>query len=123
MIRAFFNLEMLIRYLVIPYLIMFCAKCGTLMVMSKEKGVCPSCGYEEKRTAAKAAGKIITKSTKKEVIMIREEKNTEPLDSDAVCPKCKNTGAYYLLKQTRSADEPETKFYTCASCGHRWREY
>ena len=50
----------------------------------------------------------------KEVIMIREEKNTEPLDSDAVCPKCKNTGAYYLLKQTRSADEPETKFYTCA---------
>ncbi|MHB1493693.1 MAG: transcription factor S [Thermoplasmataceae archaeon] len=102
---------------------MFCTKCGTLMVMSKEKGVCPSCGHEEKRTAAKAAAKIISKSTKKEVIMIREEKITEPLDSDAVCPKCKYTGAYYLLKQTRSADEPETKFYTCASCEHRWREY
>lgn len=55
--------------------------------------------------------------------MIKEEKSAEPLDSDAVCPKCRHQGAYYLLKQTRSADEPETKFYTCESCGYRWREY
>lgn len=69
------------------------------------------------------SGQIEYKSVQKEVIMVKEEKNAEPLDSDAVCPKCRHQGAYYLLKQTRSADEPETKFYTCESCGHRWREY
>lgn len=94
------------------------------MSPSKGKYVCNSCGYEQKRGKADLeSGRIITKGTAKEVIMIKEEKIAEPLDSDAVCPKCKHKGAYYLLKQTRSADEPETKFYTCESCGHRWREY
>ena len=66
---------------------------------------------------------LSVKSSDKEIIMVAKEVNAEPLDSDAVCPVCHHTGAYYLLKQTRSADEPETKFYTCESCGHRWREY
>lgn len=94
------------------------------MSPSKGKYVCLSCGYELKRGKSDVeSGKIVTRGTTKEVIMIKEEKSAEPLDSDAVCPKCKHKGAYYLLKQTRSADEPETKFYTCESCGHRWREY
>ncbi|MEM0290915.1 MAG: transcription factor S, partial [Thermoplasmata archaeon] len=32
-------------------------------------------------------------------------------------------GAYWMLKQTRAADEPETRFYICTKCGYRWREY
>ncbi|MEM2705477.1 MAG: transcription factor S, partial [Thermoplasmata archaeon] len=39
------------------------------------------------------------------------------------CPKCGNRGAYWMLKQTRAADEPETRFYICTKCGYRWREY
>ncbi len=101
---------------------MFCPKCGSLMSPSGGKIVCGNCHYTES-PGEKGSGQIVSKSTAKEVIMIKEEKSVEPLDSDAVCPKCRHMGAYYLLKQTRSADEPETKFYTCESCGHRWREY
>ncbi len=101
---------------------MFCPKCGALMVPVRDKYVCNSCGYEEPKKGREDT-KIVSKSSDKEIIMISKEVNAEPLDSDAVCPVCHHSGAYYLLKQTRSADEPETKFYTCESCGHRWREY
>ncbi|MCL4336312.1 MAG: transcription factor S [Candidatus Thermoplasmatota archaeon] len=101
---------------------MFCPKCGSLMSPSGGKLVCSSCKHTE-NVSEKKASRIVSRGSSKEVIMIREEKSTEPLDSDAVCPKCQHRGAYYLLKQTRSADEPETKFYTCESCAHRWREY
>lgn len=38
------------------------------------------------------------------------------------CGKCKNNKIKYFEMQTRSADEPTTHFYTCLSCGHRWRQ-
>jgi DNA-directed RNA polymerase subunit M len=28
-----------------------------------------------------------------------------------------------VLRQTRAADEPETKIYRCVKCQHSWREY
>ena len=101
---------------------MFCKKCGTLMLPRKDSYVCPSCGYEQPKENG-SSQKIVSKSEGKSLIVINEDRITEPLDSDAVCPKCHHRGAYFLLKQTRSADEPETKFYTCQNCGHRWREY
>ncbi|CAC12135.1 probable transcription-associated protein TFIIS [Thermoplasma acidophilum] len=100
---------------------MFCPKCGSLMTPVNGKYVCPSCGYEISKN--KETIKIVSKSADKETIMIKEEVSAEPLDSDAVCPRCHHKGARYVLKQTRSADEPETKFYTCEECGYRWREY
>ncbi len=102
---------------------MFCPKCGSLMSPIGDKYVCASCGNEVNKKASGSTEKILSKGGGKQVIVIQNEKSAEPLDSDAVCPKCHKQGAYYLLKQTRSADEPETKFYTCANCGHRWREY
>ncbi len=104
------------------YGIMFCSKCGSLIIPGRDKNICPVCGHEEKGNR-KMDGKVVAKSTEKDVVMIREEVHIEPLDSEAVCPKCGNKGAYYVLKQTRAADEPETAIYTCAKCGHRWREY
>lgn len=88
-----------------------------------DRYVCSSCGNEVSKKAGSRSDRIVSRSGGKEVVMVTEERAVEPLDSDAVCPKCRHTGAYYLLKQTRAADEPETKFYTCESCGHRWREY
>lgn len=88
-----------------------------------DRYICSSCGNEVIKKPNGKNDKIVSRSGGKEVVMVTEEKAVEPLDSDAVCPKCSHTGAYYLLKQTRSADEPETKFYTCEECGHRWREY
>jgi DNA-directed RNA polymerase subunit M len=101
---------------------MFCSKCGSLIIPGKDKNICPVCGNEEKGKK-KGDGKTVAKSTEKDIVMIRNQVHIEPLDSEAVCPKCNHKGAYYILKQTRAADEPETAIYTCAECGHRWREY
>jgi len=38
------------------------------------------------------------------------------------CPKCKFDSALFRMQQTRSADEPMTRFYTCERCKHMWRE-
>ncbi len=37
------------------------------------------------------------------------------------CGRCKSYKTEYNEKQTRSADEPTTKFCFCYNCGHRWK--
>ena len=39
------------------------------------------------------------------------------------CEKCHNQEGVWWTFQTRSADEPETKFYRCIKCNHTWRDY
>ena len=39
------------------------------------------------------------------------------------CEKCHNKEGVSWAFQTRSADEPETKFYRCIKCNHTWRDY
>ena len=100
----------------------FCPKCGTLMIIRNDELVCPKCGYVEK--AKKSDTKIKEKVEKEESIKIAiEEESAYPISEEVVCPKCGKKGAYYFFKQTRSSDEPETKFFKCIHCGYVWREY
>lgn len=39
-----------------------------------------------------------------------------------VCYKCKERKCSYYELQTRSADEPMTKFIKCCNCGFEWRQ-
>jgi len=39
----------------------------------------------------------------------------------ATCFKCKEKNVFVKTKQTRSADEPETIFYTCLTCHNKWK--
>ena len=39
------------------------------------------------------------------------------------CPECGHTEAFFVIRQTRAADEPETRIYRCCKCNHSWREY
>jgi len=41
--------------------------------------------------------------------------------SDIVCKKCKSNAITVEQKQTRSADEGATVFFTCTACGSRWK--
>lgn len=42
------------------------------------------------------------------------------MSDQITCGKCKKKQISYYEKQTRSADEATTIFYTCLQCGHRW---
>ena len=38
------------------------------------------------------------------------------------CPKCGSDDVHEDERQTRSADEASTKFFTCLACGNKWRK-
>ena len=102
---------------------MFCPKCDSMMTPSKNEWVCTSCGYKQNIDEKDKKETITEKAKEKELIVITENEETMPIDEHAKCPECKNSGAYWVMLQTRSADEPETRIYTCTECGKRWREY
>lgn len=118
-------------------MVMFCPKCGGLMVPRKKNGktilVCSKCGYIIDPSASKSSNRIsgyklttkIEHSEKDKIIVIDEAKQPKvlPITHDVTCPKCGHHEAYYWLVQTRRADEPPTRFFKCTKCGYVWREY
>jgi DNA-directed RNA polymerase subunit M len=85
-----------------------------------EKLVCNKCGNTMDKKGSKV---VVTKQRKKEVTVIenKDQMNVLP-KTKKVCPKCKHDEAYWILRQMRGSDEPESRFYTCTKCGHKWRE-
>lgn len=104
---------------------MFCPKCGSILI-PKKKGskmalVCNSCGAVSSDVEnTKLREKVVDKE--KELEVVEKEPETLPL-TDVECPKCKHRKAYYWMVQTRASDEPETQFFKCEKCGHKWRHY
>lgn len=96
---------------------MFCKKCNNLMMPGDDVMKC-SCGYVQKD------GKISEKKKKKDEVVVVEKKGNETLPkTDYECKECGNKKAYFWTMQTRSADEPETRFYKCTKCSNIAREY
>jgi len=58
----------------------------------------------------------------REILILNETNDTMP-KTKAECPKCGHNEAFFILRQTRAADEPETRIYRCVKCSHSWREY
>lgn len=100
---------------------MFCPKCKSLVFPKDGKLVCRKCGAEVDSKGQKAP-MIKHKSNDKEMAVMGELSGTLPTD-DVECPKCGHNKAYWVLRQTRAADEPETRIFRCVKCGHSWREY
>lgn len=105
---------------------MFCPKCGTLLrpkkVGKKLTYYCPSCGYETDN-APKGNSQIVTKvASDSDELIVDAERIAAPV-VEARCPRCGNEHAYIEIVQTRSADEPPTRIYTCTKCKYSWREY
>jgi DNA-directed RNA polymerase subunit M len=99
----------------------FCKRCGSIMVPKKGACICPRCGYKSKEEGKKIGEKIAGKE--KVEIIHTEEAEHLPLDKNIICPKCGHKGAYHWEIQTRASDEPATRFFRCAKCRHTWREY
>ena len=60
--------------------------------------------------------------TARSVEVVETKVATLPKTAEA-CPKCGNGEAYWVLRQTRGSDEPETRIFECTKCGHKWRDY
>jgi DNA-directed RNA polymerase subunit M len=99
---------------------MFCPECGALLYPDGDVMICRKCRFTKE------------KGGERRVVSVREEREVTVLEGDdisvlpktkATCPECNHHEAYWILRQTRAADEPETRIYTCTQCGHKWREY
>lgn len=97
---------------------MFCPKCKALMYPKDDVFVCKKCGFKKKKTGSSV---VVSKQIKKEVPVLEGKIDILP-KTRVSCSKCGHNEAFWILRQMRGSDEPETRFYTCTKCGYRWRE-
>lgn len=102
---------------------MFCPKCKRLMRPDSDAGswICVTCGVKSKMGRGREVGR--SAPTGKAMALVEEKASATLPTADEECPKCGNSKAYWVLRQTRGADEPETRIFECTTCGHKWREY
>ncbi len=113
--------------------IKYCPRCGAVLYPRVRDGVkelfCRRCGYTEPLDSGEEVYKIksrVERSPKDKTIIIEGDQvpaTASLLKGQITCPKCGGDEVYYWMMQTRSADEPPTRFYRCKRCGYTWREY
>ena len=102
----------------------FCPKCKGLLVPTKEGLVCTNCGHKEASQAVELKEHIVKKKREVSSATSNEKVIEETIPTVKIeCPKCGHNEAYWYSQQTRAADEPETQFFICKKCQHRWRKY
>jgi DNA-directed RNA polymerase subunit M len=101
--------------------LMFCPNCKSLLFPKDGKLVCKKCGAEQDFKGQKTQV-IKHKAHEKDIPVLGDISGTLPTD-DVECSKCGHNKAYWVLRQTRAADEPETRIFRCVKCSHSWREY
>lgn len=101
----------------------FCPKCKSMMFPTKSGFECKKCDYVlDKKDDSDT---FISKSKRddREVIVLEGNEDQGLPTAKIRCPKCEHNVAYWWLRQLRSADESETRFFKCVKCGTTWREY
>lgn len=62
--------------------------------------------------------------SEREIVIVEDGAAIKTLPTIAIkCPKCEHNLAEWWLRQLRSADESEVRFFRCTACRHTWREY
>ena len=102
----------------------FCPKCEVKLKKSISGLQCSKCGYTEGEKI-KLVKKIITEEEPDFSLLAFEgSEGEEQYSSIKVdCAKCGHDQAVWWMFQTRSADEPTTRFYRCQKCKYTWRDY
>ena len=111
----------------------FCPSCGSILYPMRSGGrivgfECRNCGYkvDSEESAGYKFSVRIKHSPREKIIVVKEGEEAagmQLLKGSVSCPKCGHDEVYFWMMQTRSADEPMTRFYRCARCKHTWREY
>jgi len=102
----------------------FCPKCKSMMMPAGNEFKCKKCGCTSEM--GKSADLSFKAEIKERDVVVLEGDIEEGLPTtDVMCPEpgCKNRKAYWWLRQLRSADESETRFFKCTKCAFTWREY
>jgi len=90
------------------------------MYPKEDNLVCGKCGFKKKKEGSNV---VVSKQEQKEVTVIEDKESQNVLPKTKIkCPKCEHNEAFWILRQMRGSDEPESRFYTCVKCGHKWRE-
>ncbi|KAI6182291.1 DNA-directed RNA polymerase subunit [Aphelenchoides bicaudatus] len=107
----------------------FCLNCGQIMPMATTAPIkleCRNCGVESMVEECDKVINIREFSYEKKIVELDEDTaggKDHGVQVDHICTKCGHTQATYSTQQTRSADEGQTVFYACVSCGNRDIEY
>ena len=106
---------------------LFCEKCGALMIPKKEDGksviACTKCKYVSHRRESLILRERGEVRDKKHIIEVVDKRVDTLPKTKEDCPKCGHKEAFYWTVQTRAADEAETRFFKCVKCAHTWRSY
>lgn len=100
----------------------FCPKCKSIMIPSGGVLRCRKCGFEQENSPEETMV-FTSRMEKREITVLEHEESAGLPTTKAHCPECGNDTAYWWLRQLRSADESETRFFRCTKCGYTWREY
>ena len=104
----------------------FCPHCDTRLKKNDDGLLaCSKCKFVKEKTVNITKEK--SEDANSEFLVMDESdmnqakglESTVPID----CEKCHNKEGVSWTFQTRSADEPETKFYRCTKCNYTWRDY
>ena len=99
---------------------MFCPKCKSLLYPKDLIFVCRKCGFKKKKIGRNV---VVNKQEKREITIIEDNDRINILPKTKIkCTKCDNNEAFWILRQMRGSDEPESRFYTCTKCKYKWRE-
>jgi DNA-directed RNA polymerase subunit M len=83
--------------------------------------VCRKCGHKMPKVSNESM--VCRTSQLDRVVPVLEEVSSGFPTTNAKCPECGNNVAYWWLRQLRSADESEVRFFRCTKCSNTWREY
>ena len=103
----------------------FCPKCEVRLKNNDGLLSCPKCKYVKEKTDKLTKEKSEVANSEFLVMDESDLNQAKGLESTIKidCEKCHNQEGVCWSLQTRSADEPETKFYRCSKCKYTWRDY
>ncbi|CAL5996875.1 DNA-directed_RNA polymerase subunit [Hexamita inflata] len=101
---------------------LFCPNCANVLLIDKAGNTqffCRTCPYHYELN-----GQVVYKLQKqdKEIKpLLAENQMFDGQKINEECPKCSHSIAYCIMFQTRSSDEPMTRFFMCEECKYRWK--
>lgn len=97
----------------------FCPKCGAILMMKTTRVGCPKCSYVAKGKVCMEMKEDIENEDCGLRVSTGKEASINPI-TDWDC-ECGHKKAEFWIRQMRSGDEPESRFYKCCKCGKTCR--